>query len=137
MRAFLHDARAFTVVFADDDDHAALDTARREIGKCVARNICADRRFEGHSAAQRIIHRYRSHRSRRRLTGARFEVHAKFLEDFLRIRQHIHQVRDRCALVPANVGNAGLQQGLGNREDAFARKLLARAKPEFFDFFFE
>ena len=36
-------------------------------------------------------------------------------------------MRDGCALVPADVGNAGLQERLGDGKDAFAFEMLALA----------
>jgi hypothetical protein len=61
-------------------------------------------------------------------------VHTEILQDLLCVREHIHQVRDRRALVTADIGDAGLQQRLGNRQDTLACKRIARAQPEFFDF---
>ena len=52
----------------------------------------------------------------------------------LGIRQHVHQVRDRRALIAADVAHAGLQQRLGDRQDALAAKLRALADAKLSDF---
>ena len=59
---------------------------------------------------------------------------AELLQQPLRIRQHIHEMRDRRALVAADVADAGLQQRLGDREDALAAELLSGAEAQFADF---
>jgi hypothetical protein len=56
------------------------------------------------------------------------------LEDFMRIGQHIHQVGNRRALVACHIGDAGLQQGLGHRQNALAAELAARAKMQRLNF---
>ena len=52
MAALLHDRGAFAIILADDDQRAAGDAARGEIGQRVGGDIGADRRLEG--AAPRI-----------------------------------------------------------------------------------
>ena len=49
-----------------------------------------------------------------------FEVHAELAENVLRIGQHVHQMRDRRALIAADIADAGLQQRLGDGQNAFA-----------------
>ena len=61
-------------------------------------------------------------------------MHAKIVEHVLRVGEHIHQMRDRRALIAADIGDAGLQQRLGDREDALAAKYIARAELEILDF---
>jgi hypothetical protein len=61
-------------------------------------------------------------------------VHAQLVEQLARIGQHVHEVRHRRALVAADVGDAGLQQRLGDGEDALAGEGLAGAKPQLGDF---
>jgi hypothetical protein len=46
-------------------------------------------------------------------------------------------MRDRRALVAADIGDARLQQCLGNGENALAAELLAVAEFEILDFAFE
>jgi len=43
-------------------------------------------------------------------------------------------MRDRRALIAADIGDAGLQQRLGDGEDAFAAEGVAVAEPEILDF---
>ena len=61
-------------------------------------------------------------------------MHAELIEDALRVGKHVHQVRDRRALVAADVGDPGLQQRLGDGKNALASKFLARAQPQRLDF---
>ena len=60
----------------------------------------------------------------------RLEVHAQLGQDVLRVGQHVHQVRDRRALVAADIAHARLQQRLGDGEDALAAEFLARAEAQ-------
>ena len=64
-------------------------------------------------------------------------MHAEVGHHVLGVDQHVEQMRDRRALVAAHIGDAGLQQRLGHREDALAAKGLAVAELERFDFFAE
>ena len=59
---------------------------------------------------------------------------AELVEDVLGVGQHIHQVRDRRALVAADIGDARLQQRLGDRQNAFAAENLPFAEPQILDF---
>ena len=61
-------------------------------------------------------------------------MHAELGHHVLGIDQHVEQVRHRRALVAAHIGDAGLQQRLGHREDALAAKGLAVAELERLDF---
>lgn len=69
-----------------------------------------------------------------RFRGARLEMHAEFAQNVLRVRQHVHQMADRSALVAADISDAALQQRLGDGENALARKGLAGAEAQFFRF---
>ena len=60
-------------------------------------------------------------------------MNAQFGQDVVGIGQHIHQMRNGCPLVARHIGHAGLQQGLGDRQYAFAVKLFAGTQLEFFD----
>ena len=57
-----------------------------------------------------------------------------FLQQPLRIGQHVHEMRDRRALIAADIADAGLQQRLGDREDALAAEFLSRAEAQLADF---
>ena len=61
-------------------------------------------------------------------------MHAQGVEVIARLHHDVEQVRHRRALVTADIGHAGLQQGLGDREDAFAAKDLVIAQFEQFNF---
>ena len=52
---------------------------------------------------------------------------AELGHDVLRIDQHVEQMRDRRALIAADIGHARLQQRLGDGQDAFAAEGLAVA----------
>ena len=125
MAALLHDAGAFAVVFADDDQRAARHARRREVGQGVGGHVGADGRLPRRRATHRVVHRGRQRRRCAGLARRRFEVHAELIEDRLRVGQHVHQVRDRRALVTGDVAHAGLEQRLGHREDALAVELGA------------
>ena len=73
----------------------------------------------------------------RRLVGARLEADAELLQHVVGVGQHVDQMRDRRALVAGHIGHAGLQQRLGDGEDAFAAEFLAGAEPELLDLFLE
>ena len=60
-------------------------------------------------------------------------MHAELAENVLRIGQHVHQMRDRRALIAADIADAGLQQRLGDGENAFAAEFLAVAELEVLD----
>ena len=93
MTALLHDRGAFAVVFAHDNQRAARHTAGRKIGERIGGNVGADRhRLERHGTAQRVIDRGRERRRRRRLAGARFEMHAEFFENVVGVAEHVHQM---------------------------------------------
>ena len=55
---------------------------------------------------------------------------AELVEQVLRFDQHVHQMRDRRALVTADIGHARLQDRLGDREDALAVEDVAIAQPQ-------
>ena len=64
-------------------------------------------------------------------------MHAELGHHVLGVDQHVEQVRDRRALIAADIGDAGLQQRLGDREDALAAEGLAVAELERLDFLLE
>ena len=51
-------------------------------------------------------------------------MHTEFLHQRFGLHHHIQQMRNRCALVAADIGHARLQQGLGHRQYAFTVKGL-------------
>jgi len=51
------------------------------------------------SPAKKIVDGRRKRRRRRRLAGARLEVDAEVREDVVGVREHVHEVGDRRALV--------------------------------------
>ncbi len=135
--ALLHDRGAFAVVFADDDQCAAGDAGGRQIGERVGGDVGADRRFPRHRAADRIVDRCAQHRRGSRLRGVRFQVNAQLVEQILGVGQHVNQMRDRRALIAADVRHARLQQRFGDGEDALAMKLLALTQAQRLHFFLE
>ena len=64
-------------------------------------------------------------------------MHAELGHDVLGVDQHVEQMRDRRALIAADVGHARLQQRLGDGQDAFAVEGLAVAQPQRLHFFLE
>ena len=59
---------------------------------------------------------------------------AELVEHVLGVGQHVHQVRNRRALVAADIGDAGLQQRLGDGENSLAAEFLAVAEFEILHF---
>ena len=55
---------------------------------------------------------------------------AQFVEQVLRFDQHVDQMRDRRALVAADIGHARLQDRLGDGQDALAAEQLAVAEAQ-------
>src|SRR5262249_50634589 len=94
-------------------------------------------RLPGDGAAQRIVDRGAQHGGGGGLVGAGLDVHAELGEQVLGVDHHVEQVRDRRALVAADIAHARLQQRLGDREDAFAAEGRAVAELERFDFLLE
>ena len=135
--ALLDHARAFAVVLAEDDHHAADHAGRGKVRERVGRHVGADDRFPGDGAAQRIVDRRAEHGGGRRLVGAGLDMHAEVGEQVLGLDHHVEQVRHRRALVAADIAHAGLQQRLGDREDAFAAEHVAVAQRERFHFLLE
>jgi hypothetical protein len=135
--ALLHDRGAFTIVLPDDDQRAAGDAAGGEVGERVGGDIGADRRLEGRGAAQRIIDRRRERSGGGRFVGARLEPDPQVAQHVVGIGEHIDEMRDRRALIAGDVGDARLQQRLGDGENSLAAEFLPRAEPKFCDLAFE
>jgi len=64
-------------------------------------------------------------------------MHAKIAHHVLGVGEHVHEMRDRRALISSDVGHAGLKQGFGDRENAFAAKDFARLKSQVLNFALE
>ena len=135
--ALLDHARALAVVLAEDDQRAADHARRGEVRQRVGRHIGADDRLPGHGAAQRIVDRGAQHGGGRGLVGAGLDMHAEIGEQVLGLDHDVEQMRDRRALIAADIAHARLQQRLGDRQDAFAAEGLAGAELERLDFLLE
>ena len=135
MGAFLDDAGALAVILAEDDQRAADDARRSHVGQRVGRDVGADRRLPRDRAPDRVVDRRRQHRRRRGLVGADLGMDAELGHQPLGIGgQHVHQVRDRRALVAADIAHARLQEPLGDSEDALALEILPVAPAQKLDF---
>ena len=134
MRALLHDRGAFAVILADDNQCAALHAAGGQIGDGVGSDVDADRRLERHCAADRIHDGGGERRRGGGFRGRIFKMHAELVEHILGVGEHVHQMRDRRALITADVRDAGLQQRLGDGENALAAKFFAFAEFEILHF---
>ena len=64
-------------------------------------------------------------------------MHAEIGEQILGLDHDVEQMRDRRALIAADIAHARLQQRLGDRQDAFAPEGLALAELERCDLFLE
>ena len=135
--AFLHDRGTFAIILSDDDHGAAGDAAGCQIRQCIRGDIDPDRPLEGHGPANRVMNRGCQHGRRRRFIGIGLEAHAKLCHQLFGIGQHVHEVRDRRALIAADIADPRLQQCLGDGENAFTRERFAFAKPQMRDFCLE
>ncbi len=108
----------------------ALDPSGSEIGERVRCDVGADRRFPRDGTPEGVIDGSGQHGGGGRLTRRSLEVHPKLVEQVLRIREHVHEVRDGRALVSTDVGPPGLEQCLGYREDPLPAEHLARTEPQ-------
>ena len=137
MGALLHDGGALAVVFANHDQRPAAHTGRGQVGQRVRGDIGADGGFPGHRTTDRIGDGGPEHGRSAGLVGIGLQMHAEFVQQVARIGQHIDQVRDRRALIAADIGHARLQQCLGHRQDALAAKGFAFAQSQRLHFFLE
>jgi len=64
-------------------------------------------------------------------------VDAKLFKNLAGVGQHVHEMRNRSALIAGDVGYTGLEQRLGDGEDSLAVKLVAVAQLELADLFLE
>ncbi len=90
MGAFLHNGRAFAVVFTHNDQSATGYTARGEVGQGVGGHVGAYGGFPGYGPANGVHHGSRQRGGGRGFRGASFEVDVEFFEDILRVGQHVH-----------------------------------------------
>ena len=135
--ALLHDRGAFAIILADDDQRAAGDAARGEVRQRIGRDIGARGRLPGHRAAHRIHDRSRERRGGGRFGSGRLEMDAEVAHHVLGVGEHVHQMRDRRALIAGDIRDAGLQQRLGDRENALAAKDVAGLKSQVLNFALE
>jgi hypothetical protein len=137
MGALLDDRGAFAVVLAEDEERAALHAGGGEVGERIRGDIRADSGLEGDCAAHRVVDGGAEHGRGAGFVGVGFDVHAELIENVARVVQHVHDVRNGSALVAADIGDAGLEQGLGHGEDGLAVEGFAFAELEFRYFLFE
>ena len=123
--ALLHDGGAFAVVLADHDQCATGHATGGQIGQGVGGDIGAHRGLEGHSAAQGVVDRGGQGGGGGGLAGAVFKADAMLLQNVLGVGEHVDQVRDGRALVARHIRHAGLQQGLGDGQNALADEFFA------------
>ena len=134
MGAFLDDGCTFAIVFAHHNERTAQHAGRGQVGQGIRGHIGADNRFPGDRAAQGVVDARAQHGRGRSFVGTCLDMHTQFLHQGLGLHHHVQQMRHRCALVAAHIGDARLQQGLGDRQDALAMKRVAVAKPQGLDF---
>eukprot|EP01034_Spumella_vulgaris_P023492 gene23492-29712_t len=93
------------------------------------------RETTGHRTANRVVDGRAQHGRSRRFVGTRLHMHTQLVHIGFGLHHDVEQVRDRCALVAAHIAHARLQQPLGDGQNAFAMKDLARAHAQGLDFF--
>ena len=96
-------------VFHDDQHGTASHATRSQVGQRVRGHIGADRGLEGDGAPQRVVDRGAEGGRRRGFGGRVLEMDAELFQDVGGVGEHVHQVRDRRALVSGNIGDARLQ----------------------------
>jgi len=134
MGALLEDRGAFAVVLADHDHGAADDARRGDVRERVGRHVRADDGLPGDGSPHRIVDGGAEERGGGGLATRLLEVDAERLEERLvRVGQDVDEVRDGRARIAADVAHAGLEQRLGDGENALAAKDLAGAVPELLD----
>ena len=134
MAALLHDGGALAIVLADDDQRPASDPTRGQVGQGIRSHIGADGRLPGDRATDRVHDRGRQGGGGRGLAGAGLKMNPQLLQNRLGIGQHIHQVRDRRALVTRDIADATFQQCFGDGQNALTVKHRARFGPQLLDF---
>ena len=125
MRAFLYDGCAFAIVFADHNQRPADHAGRSQIRQSITGHVGTDNGFPSDRAAQGVVDTGAEHGRSRGFVGAGFDMHTELLHQGFGLHHHVQQMRHRCALVTADIGYTGLQQGFGHRQYAFAVKTLA------------
>ena len=128
MAPLLHDARALAVIFPQNNKRPASYARRCQIGQSVRGDIDSDRPLDGYRAANRIMNRGREHRRRCGFIGVRFKSNPQFVQQILGIRQDVHQMGNRCALIAADIAHTIFQQRLGDRQNTFTRERIAIAQ---------
>ena len=124
MGAFLNHRCTFAIVFADHNERATHHARRGKVGERIRGHVGAHNRFPCDSAAQRVVDAGAQHGRSGSFVGTGFHMHTEFLHQRFGLHHHIQQMRNRCALVAADIGHARLQQGLGHRQYAFTVKGL-------------
>ena len=109
MGSLLDDAGPLSIVFTDHHQHTAQHARRRKVRQRIGRHVGADNRLPGHRTAQRVMNRGPQHGRGRSFVGAGFHMHAQLVHVALGLHQHVHQMRDRSALVAAHIGHARLE----------------------------
>ena len=61
-------------------------------------------------------------------------MHAEIVEHVLGVGKYVHQMRDGRTLIAADIGDAGLQKRLGDRENALAAEGLSLLQLQVLDF---
>src|ERR1700682_2775252 len=64
-------------------------------------------------------------------------MYAEVADNVLGVDQYVEKMRDRRALIAADIGDTRLQQRLGDRENALAAEGFATAELQRLHFFFE
>ena len=104
-------------------------TFKSTVGTNVASDALANLASSGVTggAAQRIVDGGCERRGGGRLVGARLESDAELAQHVVGIGEHVDEVGNRRPLVAGDVGDARLQERLGDRQDALTAALLAGA----------
>ena len=134
MGPLLEDGSAFSVVFADHDERPPDHPRRRNVGEGIGRHVGAYHGLPGGRAAHGVVDRRPQQGSGGCLAAGLLEVDSHRLQERLvGVSQHVDEMRDGRSRVAAHVAHAGLQQRLGDGEDALAVQDLSGAIAELLD----
>ena len=123
----LDHAGTLAIVLADDDEGTARDPGRGKIGQGIGGDVGPHHRFPRDRATHWVVDRCGQQRRRRGFIRAGLDVDPEFVEQAASLHEDVEQVRDRRSLIAPDIGHAGLEQPLGDGENAFAMEGLTGA----------
>ena len=125
--ALLHDRGAFAVILADHDQAPPVTPLEDRFDSASDATLVPAVDFQVTAPRTGYMTDAESVAAAAGFGSGRLEMDAEVVHHVLGVGEDVHEMRDRRALIAGDVRNAGLQQGLGDRENAFAAKDFAGA----------